>query len=270
MKRHHPGRRRRSCTPRTTATGASAATSRSPTRSAALAPPLGLDEAALRRGHRQRRGAQRPARCRQGLAGPRRLRLAVRLRRRRAVLGLRPAGAARRLAEPAAAGERAKARAHEPLPLAGITVIDLSRVVAGPYCTQMLADLGATVIKVEHPSDPDYVRDFPPRPARRATAATRGSGYFAQYNRHKLGVSLDLKHPDGKALLLEMAARPTSWSRTSGPARWTSSASAGRTLQAREPTPDLHRRSAASARTARTRRGPRTTARRRPPAACGR
>ena len=87
------------------------------------------------------------------------------------------------------------------LPLAGITVIDLSRVVAGPYCTMMLADLGATVIKIEHPSEPDYVRDFPPH------VAGGGSAYFAQYNRHKLGASLDLKHADGKALLLEMVAK---------------------------------------------------------------
>ena len=88
------------------------------------------------------------------------------------------------------------------LPLAGITVIDLSRVVAGPYCTMMLADLGATVIKIEHPSEPDYVRDFPPHVG--GATGPPGSGYFAQYNRHKLGVSLDLKHPDGKVLLLEM------------------------------------------------------------------
>ena len=87
------------------------------------------------------------------------------------------------------------------LPLAGITVIDLSRVVAGPYCTMILADLGATVIKIEHPSEPDYVRDFPPH------VAGGGSAYFAQYNRHKLGASLDLKHADGKALLLEMVAK---------------------------------------------------------------
>jgi CoA:oxalate CoA-transferase len=84
--------------------------------------------------------------------------------------------------------------------LAGITVVDLSRVVAGPYCTMMLADLGATVIKIEHPTDPDYVRDFPPH-------VDGGSAYFAQYNRHKLGASLDLKHPDGKALLLEMVRK---------------------------------------------------------------
>src|SRR5512144_1549727 len=102
-----------------------------------------------------------------------------------------------------------------PLPLSGITVIDLSRVVAGPYCAMMLADLGATVIKVEHPSDPDYVRDFPPHvgaaAARTAAvepgAAQGGSAYFAQYNRHKLGVSLDLKHVEGRALLLEMVGK---------------------------------------------------------------
>src|SRR6185295_17716192 len=88
-----------------------------------------------------------------------------------------------------------------PGPLVGITVIDLSRVVAGPYCTMMLADLGATVIKVEHPSDPDYVRDFPPH------VAGGDSAYFAQYNRHKLGACLDLKHAEGKALLLEMVRK---------------------------------------------------------------
>ena len=93
-------------------------------------------------------------------------------------------------------------------PLTGITIIDVTRVVAGPYCAQMLADLGATVIKVEHPSDPDYVRSFPPFAAiAEPGAAPAGSGYFAQYNRHKLGVSLDLKHPDGKALFIEMIGK---------------------------------------------------------------
>ena len=101
------------------------------------------------------------------------------------------------------------ATAPRPLPLAGITVVDLSRVVAGPYCTMMLADLGATVIKIEHPSDPDYVRDFPPHVGAGSDpgAGRGGSAYFAQYNRHKLGASLDLKHPDGKALLLEMVRK---------------------------------------------------------------
>jgi CoA:oxalate CoA-transferase len=91
-------------------------------------------------------------------------------------------------------------------PLQGIVVIDITRVVAGPYCAQMLADLGATVIKVEHPSDADYVRSFPPR-LHDADGNDAGSGYFAQYHRHKLGVSLDLKHPQGKQLLRELAAK---------------------------------------------------------------
>ena len=98
--------------------------------------------------------------------------------------------------------------AARPRPLSGITVIDVTRVVAGPYCAQMLADLGATVIKVEHPSDPDYVRSFPPFvEGDDPSGPQAGSGYFAQYNRHKLGVSLDLKHPDGKALFIEMICK---------------------------------------------------------------
>lgn len=89
-------------------------------------------------------------------------------------------------------------------PLIGITILDLTRVVAGPYSTMMLADLGATVIKIEHPSDPDFVRSFPPFAG---GVEGQGSGYFAQYNRHKLGASLDLKQPEGRALFLEMAAK---------------------------------------------------------------
>jgi CoA:oxalate CoA-transferase len=91
-------------------------------------------------------------------------------------------------------------------PLEGITVIDVSRVVAGPYCAMMLADLGATVIKIEHPNDSDFVRSFPPQVANE-DGSLAGSGYFAQYNRHKLGASLDLKHPDGKALFIEMISK---------------------------------------------------------------
>ena len=68
----------------------------------------------------------------------------------------------------------------------------------------MLADLGATVIKIEHPSDPGYVRGFPPFVR---GVEGQGCGYFAQYNRHKLGVSLDLKQAEGRALLIDMAAK---------------------------------------------------------------
>ncbi|MFB4348526.1 CaiB/BaiF CoA transferase family protein [Microbacterium sp. CR_7] len=85
--------------------------------------------------------------------------------------------------------------------LAGVTVIDLSRVLAGPYASQTLADLGATVIKVENPRDPDVSRGFPPY-------LTNGdeefSAYYAQYNRGKLGVGLDLATPEGKEVLKDL------------------------------------------------------------------
>jgi CoA:oxalate CoA-transferase len=89
-------------------------------------------------------------------------------------------------------------------PLSGVLVLDVTRVVAGPYCTMMLADLGATVIKVENPKDPDYTRTFPPMvdPGDDTTSA-----YYAQYNRNKQGVSLDLRSAEGKALFLELARK---------------------------------------------------------------
>jgi CoA:oxalate CoA-transferase len=89
-------------------------------------------------------------------------------------------------------------------PLQGVLVLDLTRVVAGPYCTMMLADLGATVIKIENPRDPDYVRTFPPMVEQ---GEQRLSGFFAQYNRHKLGVTLDLKSAEGRELFLEMVRK---------------------------------------------------------------
>lgn len=89
-------------------------------------------------------------------------------------------------------------------PLQGVLVLDLTRVVAGPYCTMMLADLGATVIKIENPGDPDYVRTFPPMVEQ---GTQRLSGFFAQYNRHKLGVTLDLKSAQGRELFLDMVKK---------------------------------------------------------------
>lgn len=89
-------------------------------------------------------------------------------------------------------------------PLRGLVVVDVTRVVAGPYCTMMLADLGATVIKVENPAEPDYVRTFPPFVQGRGG---RASAFFAQYNRHKLGVSLDLKSEQGRTLLRELVGK---------------------------------------------------------------
>ncbi|MBN9141051.1 MAG: CoA transferase [Micrococcales bacterium] len=87
--------------------------------------------------------------------------------------------------------------------LAGVVVIDITRVVAGPYCSTVLADLGATVIKIEHPDDPDYARTFPPQ---LEGAGGSVSGFFAQFNRNKLGATVNLRHPGGKALLERLVA----------------------------------------------------------------
>jgi len=85
--------------------------------------------------------------------------------------------------------------------LAGVTVLDLSRVLAGPYAAQMLADLGATVIKIENPRDPDVSRGFPPY---LTDGEEEFSAYYAQYNRGKLGLGLDLSTPDGVAVLKDL------------------------------------------------------------------
>lgn len=89
-------------------------------------------------------------------------------------------------------------------PLKGVTILDLTRVVAGPYCAMLLADMGANVIKIEHPTDPDLTREFPPMSR---SSDSPVSGFFAQFNRNKQAVCLDLKHPDGKATFLQMVGK---------------------------------------------------------------
>lgn len=84
--------------------------------------------------------------------------------------------------------------------LAGMTVLDLTRVLAGPYCTMYLADMGALVVKVENPDGGDDTRSFLP--------AVQGVGvYFANVNRNKKGITLNLKSAEGRAMFLEMAKR---------------------------------------------------------------
>ncbi|AYF97883.1 CaiB/BaiF CoA transferase family protein [Protaetiibacter intestinalis] len=87
--------------------------------------------------------------------------------------------------------------------LSGVVVLDLSRVLAGPYAASLLADLGATVIKVENPADPDVSRGFPPY---LRDGEEEFSGYYGQYNRGKLGLALDLANEQGKAVLKDLVA----------------------------------------------------------------
>jgi crotonobetainyl-CoA:carnitine CoA-transferase CaiB-like acyl-CoA transferase len=89
--------------------------------------------------------------------------------------------------------------------LRGIVVLDITRVVAGPFCSMLLADLGATVIKIENPNEPDYARAFPPM--LRAASGEEFSAFFAQYNRNKFGLTLDLAGDDGKQVLKDLVRR---------------------------------------------------------------
>lgn len=93
-----------------------------------------------------------------------------------------------------------------PLPLDGIRVLDLSRVLAGPWATQMLADLGAEVIKVERPGAGDDTRGWGPPWARDAAGAeTRESAYFLCANRGKRSVEIDIASDAGRAAVLRLA-----------------------------------------------------------------
>lgn len=91
-------------------------------------------------------------------------------------------------------------------PLAGIRVLDLSRVLAGPWCTQNLADLGADVIKIERPGSGDDTRGWGPPYLKDAQGNdTSESAYFLSTNRNKRSVAVDFATPEGAALIREMA-----------------------------------------------------------------
>jgi crotonobetainyl-CoA:carnitine CoA-transferase CaiB-like acyl-CoA transferase len=84
------------------------------------------------------------------------------------------------------------------LPLAGVRVLDLSRVLAGPWCAMVLGDMGAEVIKVEHPVRGDDTRDWGMRVGATETA------YFNSVNRNKRSVCLDLKTPEGQQIARDL------------------------------------------------------------------
>jgi len=86
-------------------------------------------------------------------------------------------------------------------PLEGITVLDLTRVLSGPYCTMLLADMGARVIKIEQPGKGDDTRGWGP------PFLNGESAYFLSVNRNKESVTIDFKHPEGRALLNRLVDR---------------------------------------------------------------
>src|ERR1700693_4091164 len=86
-------------------------------------------------------------------------------------------------------------------PRAGVRVLDASRVLAGPFCGQLLGDLGAEVIKVERPGGGDETRGWGP--------PWHGdlSAYFLSCNRNKRAITLDLAHPEGVRVFHELVRR---------------------------------------------------------------
>ena len=95
-------------------------------------------------------------------------------------------------------------------PLTGFRVHDLTRFLSGPYCTMVLGELGADVVKIEQPGTGDDSRRMGPK--------INGESYpFAMPNRGKRSVAIDLKSDRGRELFLELAAGAASSSRTSAP-----------------------------------------------------
>ena len=86
-------------------------------------------------------------------------------------------------------------------PLSSVLVLDLSRVLAGPYCTMLLADLGADVVKIERPGEGDETRQWGP------PSAGGESAYFLSVNRSKRSCAVDLARPEGREIVRRLAAR---------------------------------------------------------------
>src|SRR5215212_2290001 len=90
-------------------------------------------------------------------------------------------------------------------PLAGLRILDLSRVLAGPWCTQLLADLGADVIKVERPGVGDDTRHW--GPPWHGEGGERVAAYFLSANRGKRSAAIDFATEEGAALACKLAEK---------------------------------------------------------------
>ncbi|KAK3939496.1 CAIB/BAIF family enzyme [Diplogelasinospora grovesii] len=103
------------------------------------------------------------------------------------------------------------AAADPTLPLQGYRVLDMTRVLAGPYCTQILGDLGAEVIKIEHPTRGDDTRAWgPPYAPYKPDSGVEGPGesaYFLAVNRNKKSLALSFQDPAGVSILHQLAAK---------------------------------------------------------------
>lgn len=95
-----------------------------------------------------------------------------------------------------------------PGPLAGLRVLDMSRILAGPFCTQFLGDLGADIIKVERPGRGDDTRSWGPPYVQGADGAPTGeSAYYLSANRNKRSIAIDMASPEGANTLRALAGR---------------------------------------------------------------
>src|SRR5215211_6047654 len=88
-----------------------------------------------------------------------------------------------------------------PGPLSGVRVLDLTRALAGPYCSLMLGDMGAEVVKVELPGSGDETRGWGP------PFIEGESSYFLSINRNKKSLTLDMKRPEGREVLRRLLQR---------------------------------------------------------------
>ncbi|NTS64795.1 CoA transferase [Sphingomonas sp. HHU CXW] len=97
--------------------------------------------------------------------------------------------------------------ATPPRPLAGLRVLELARILAGPWCGQLLADLGADVIKVERPGEGDDTRHWGPPFVTAADGSDLSAAYYHACNRGKRSVAIDIATPEGQARVRALAAK---------------------------------------------------------------
>jgi len=111
-------------------------------------------------------------------------------------------------------------------PLSDLKVIDMTRVIAGPLCGQILGDLGADVVKIERPGEGDDCRRVAPPWFREPTADGPGEAtYFHAVNRNKRSLGVNLATEQGQDIVRRLAAEADSLSRTIARVRWRATAS---------------------------------------------